>query len=805
MKLNQNWLYNYLPLKLNTTELSDILTQIGLEVEEIYEFDFYKGGFKNVIVAEVISITNHPNQNHLKVVKLNIGTKQIAQVVCGSPTIAMHQLVAFAQPGAILFNYKQEEILIEGKLINGVDSLGMICSEFELGISDFKADILKLSPQNAKPGQELASIYVPRQDTILNLNITANRSDALSYIGIATELAAFLNHNGHLYQLQNIYHSKLNLIPEIKNFKIIVEHQTDCPRYVGMRIDRVKVHPSPEWLKAKLLSVGVNPINNIVDITNYILLETGQPLHAFDADKIHGDSIFVKRFPEGFIFKTLDGVDRQLKETDIMIADCNGPLCMAGVYGGIDSGITVNTTSIFIESACFNPINIRQTSFAHQLRTEAAQRFEKKIDISNCKKALQRACQLIVELAGGDCSLIEDLYPNPAPQKEITLKYAFFKKIAGFDLNPEKIKSILAALNFEIIVNNFEFIHVRVPFAKTDVEFPADLVEEILRIYGFNAIPTVNKDLKFSLSNLPEHKIEKNIYQKISNYLVGEGFFEIWTNSLISAEHLAPFQKENAIFLENSLSNEHNVLRTSLLESGLAVIEYNLRRQQHHLKLFEFGQIYNKSSNQYNQEKHLALFITGNQFERHWKTTNNAVDIFDLKGYVQGIISILKIPNIFLDYSAETGAVNIFSNQTVIGEIKILTQSDLKHFLIKQPVFYAFLYVKKLVELSHFSHLTFQKIPRFPAIERDLSLIINKNCFYEKIHEIINKIKPELLKNFSVFDLFENNKIGIDKKAIGLNFMFQHDERTLKDSEIDDIMKSIQNYLIRNLPAEIRI
>ncbi|MCX8481562.1 MAG: phenylalanine--tRNA ligase subunit beta, partial [Sediminibacterium sp.] len=599
MKISYNWLLDYIPFKLNKDELSLVLTSIGLEVESIHYFEKYTGGLEGLVVGKIIEINPHPESDKLKVTQVFISDTLTLQIICGATNIEVGQNVAIAMDGTTIYPTNGKAQKIQAILIKGVDSLGMICAGYEIGVDNNKSGVLILN-QDIKPGTLLKDIFIQYTDWIFEIGLTPNRMDANYHYGVAIDLYAYFLHHNEEYKLKQIYNVKLPNTLEKYPISIHIENNKDCSRYVGIYISDVQIKESPTWLQNNLLSIGLKPINNIVDITNFILHETGQPLHAFDADKIMGNKIIIKNFPTNTKFTTLDGIERNLLSTDLMISDEQKPICMAGIYGGLDSGITAHTKSVFLEAAFFNPIAIRKSATNHNLRTDASAHFEKGIDISNCKNALIRAAQFIQEMAGGNLSIIEDIYPNPVPPTTINLSYSFVKKLSGNNFHPQKIKDLLKSLQFDILIDKTDLLQVGVPFSKMDIKNQADLVEEIIRIDGINNIP-IQKSIKI-ISQVEQINYSEKIIEKIETFLVGNGFSEIITNSLTNSKYYNDYQLDVCVKLLNSVSTELNILRPTLLETGLEVVSYNLNRQQSNLKLFEVGKVYSSFQQNYNEK-----------------------------------------------------------------------------------------------------------------------------------------------------------------------------------------------------------
>jgi len=662
--------------------------------------------------------------------------------------------------------------------------------------------------EDAKVGLDAAEYFQPYEDWIYELGITPNRMDAMSHWGVAKDVCAYLNH-----------HDKKDMKPKLptsNGFKIenkslpisvSVENEKACQRYSGVSITGVTIKESPVWLQKKLKSIGLRPINNIVDITNFIQHETGQPLHAFDADEIKGKKIVVKNLPEGTKFITLDEKERKLSKEDLMICDAEEGICIAGVFGGLHSGVTDKTTNIFLESAWFNPIDIRKTSFRHGLRTDAATRFEKNIDISNTVTVLKRATLLIKELGGGQiASDIVDVYPDPPNKTQVSLKYHYLKKLSGKNYHPDTVKNILNNLGFEILKDGIDEIRVAVPFSKSDISLPADIVEEILRIDGLD-----NIEIPTAITITPsveENYMRHTLKEKVANYFVGLGFHEMMTNSITNAAYFTEEERQPMVKMMNSLSAELNILRPSLLETSLEVVARNLNHKNSNLKLFEFGKGYFTSGpGKYQEIEQVCMVISGITNEQSWKQKGNVTDFYYIKGALN---SVLKLLGINVD-SIDALAVPKFDdhviykvNEEVIAGCGKVTQKILAQFSIKQPVFFALLNWDAVMKLALMQTLSIKELSRFPTVMRDISMVVPKALAYEEVEKSVNKLKLDKLQEVKLFDIFESEKLGTNKKSIAVSFTFLDQEKTLTDKEIDGWMSKIMATLEKELNAEIR-
>ncbi|OQP64822.1 phenylalanine--tRNA ligase subunit beta [Niastella vici] len=809
MTISYNWLHDYLPVTIEPERLSKLLTSVGLEVESLEKYESLKGGLQGLVIAEVLAAEKHPNADKLTVTKVNIGSGDPLQIVCGAPNVAAGQKVVVATVGTTIYPKKGDPLTMKIAKIRGVESYGMICAEDEIGLSDDHAGILVL-PADVKVGTPAAEYFKPYTDYIYEIGLTPNRMDAMSHRGVARDVCAYLSYHDN----QDL---KVKALP-VGDFKtentsvpitVTIENTNACQRYSGVSIANVTVKESPQWLQDKLRAIGQRPINNIVDITNFILHETGQPLHAFDADKITGKKVLVKNLPEGTPFITLDEKERKVNAEDLMI--CNGnsePMCFAGVFGGQHSGVTASTKNIFLESAWFNPVDIRKTSFRHGLRTDAATRFEKNVDISNTVNVMERAALLIKELGGGSiASEVIDVYPNPAKQPQVQLKYAFLTKLSGKSYPAAAVKKILVALGFTIEKESAEEILVSAPFSKPDIHLPADIVEEIMRIDGLD---NVEIPQAITISPSVETDRNKHIYrEKTANYLVGLGFNEIFTNSITNAAYFDEQELSTAVKLLNNLSADHNIMRPSMLQTGLEAIAHNLNRKNNDLRFFEFGKTYSTSGpGKYSEHEHVCLYITGQVTEDAWKGKGTTADIFYGKGIVARILQLTGISRASFAPRAEGGnlvnALQVTINKDVVAELGVVTSQELKRFDIKQPVFYADLDFELLLKYISATSIKAKELPRQLPVRRDLAMVVPKSLPFADVESTVKKVKLDKLQSIQLFDIFESEKLGADKKSLAVSFTFLDEEKTPTDKDIDGMMNKIMNALETNLQAEIR-
>ena len=805
MTISYKWLSEYLPVCVEPERLSRILTSVGLEVEKMETYEEVKGGLKGLVIGEVLHTEQHPNADKLKLTKVNVGGSEPLQIVCGAPNVAAGQKVIVATVGTTIYPISGDPLTMKVAKIRGSESYGMICAEDEIGLGSSHGGIMVL-PASVKVGLKADEYFNPHSDVIYEIGLTPNRMDAMSHWGVARDVCAYLTH-----------HDKKDLKPVLPstNFKVdkatldisvTIENNGACKRYSGVCIANVKVQESPKWLQQRLKSIGVRPINNIVDITNFIQHETGQPLHAFDYDAINDHRVVVKTMAEGTSFVTLDEKERKLSSDDLMICDSRNPMCIAGVFGGLHSGVTEKTSNIFLESAYFDPVFIRKTSFRHGLRTDAATRFEKNIDISNTLHVAKRAAVLIKEIAGGTiASEMVDIYPEPEPKKEVAIKYHFLKKLSGKNYHPDTVKKILESLGFTIAREGVDALAVEVPHHKPDVSLPADIVEEIVRIDGLDniEIPTT---ISISPSIEQNYKAEM-LKEKMSNILAGLGFTEILTNSITNSSYFSDEELRTSVRLLNNLSNDLNILRPSMLHTALEVIAFNINRKNNDLKFFEFGKTYSITTvGHYAENNHLCLYITGQLSENHWKGKTKPTDIFYVKGIAEGVLASLGVNHDAFDAittgELQSGLSLQLNGEKILAIGRVHTQLASK-FDIKQPVFFADFHWDAILKYAA-KQVQFREIPKYPSVERDLAMVVPKSMMYKEISERIDKLRLSKLKDVKLFDVFESEKLGAGKKSMAINFTFRDEEKTLTDKEIDSLMTKIMATLEKDLNAEIR-
>lgn len=808
MTISYNWLSEYLPAVIEPDRLSKILTSLGLEVESLEEYEELKGGLKGLVIGEVLECSQHPNADKLKLTKVSVGSGEPLKIVCGAPNVAVGQKVVVAPVGATIYPKNGAPVTMKLAKIRGEESYGMICAEDEIGLSENHAGILVL-PANVKAGTPAATWFQPYTDWVYEIGLTPNRMDAMSHLGVARDVCAYLTHHDKKdIRVKAPYNNSFKPGNNSLPIAVSIENKNACQRYSGVTISGVTVKESPVWLQHKLKAIGVRPINNIVDITNFVLHETGQPLHAFDAEQVAGKKVVVKNLPEGTPFITLDEKERKLAADDLMICNSHEPMCIAGVFCGIKSGITATTSNIFLESAWFNPVDIRKTSFRHGLRTDAATRFEKNTDISNTVNVLKRAALLIKELAGGTISSdIVDIYPDKKEKVQVQLKHHYLKKLSGKKYHQDTVKDILVALGFEIVKEGIDDIWVAAPYSKPDIHLPADVVEEIMRVDGYD-----NIEIPSSITITPSVDTDGNkfiYHEKTANYLAGLGFNEILSNSITNSAFYSTEELSGAVKMLNSLSAELNTMRPSMLETGLQSVAHNLNRRNYNLRFFEFGKTYRQNGpGNYEEKEQLSLYITGQTTTDAWKGKGINSDFFYLKGAVERIFNLLGWNNIVftpanhpkLDYCSE-----IVINDLTVAVLGGVNQKTLGVFDVKQAVWFADIHWTTVLQLlGKKAAIKAVELPKQLPVQRDLALVVPKSTAYQTLEKTIQKIKLEKLQGMQLFDVFESDKLGKDKKSLAVSFSFLDDEKTLTDKEIDAMMNKIMTAMETELQAEIR-
>ena len=806
MTISYNWLSEYLPIKIEPEKLSKILTAIGLEVESLEKYETVKGGLLGLITAEIVQCENHPDADNLKITKVNTGN-EVLQVVCGAPNAAVGQKVILAKAGTTIYPVNGEQLTLKKIKIRGAESNGMICAEDEIGIGRSHEGILVL-PADTIVGLPASSLFEIYDDFIFEIGLTPNRMDAMSHVGVAKDVCAWLSHHDQKGSTAILpYKNNFKTDGTISPIKVLIENQEGCKRYSGISIYNITVTDSPKWLQQKLQSIGIKSINNIVDITNFILHESGQPLHAFDADKIAGNTIIVKNLVNGTTFITLDDKERKLISSDLIICNAIQPMCIAGVYGGKESGVSAVTKNIFLESAWFNPQSIRKTSLHHGMRTDAATRFEKGVDISNTLTVLKRAAQMIVEICGGELKGdVVDVYPSPAPRVSVGLKYHYLKKLSGKNYHGDTIKNILNALGFEILKEGMDEILVNVPFSKPDILIPADIAEEIMRIDGYD-----NIEIPSSISISPSNDAASDsstLREKTSNQLTGLGFSEIFTNSISKSAYYDEAVLMHSVKMINNLSEDLNIMRPSMLPTGLEVIAHNINRKNTDLLLFENGKTYSVAGNEkFEEQKHLCLYVSGDIKQASWNKKAEKADYFFLKSVCEKILLATGVPEINIeehnDESFELSSLIKFKNKT-IGQLGMVSEKKLKIFGIKQPVLYADMFWDELMATRKDKMFLYTEVSRFPPVQRDLALVLSKEISYNQLKKTITSLNIPQLQSIKLFDVFESEKLGIGKKSMAVNFTFMDKTKTLTDKEIDEMMAKLIEVCKKMLNTEIR-
>ncbi|WAC02110.1 phenylalanine--tRNA ligase subunit beta [Lacinutrix neustonica] len=807
MKISYNWIKQFLKIDWTREQTSELLTDLGLEVEGIDTYQSVKGGLEGVIIGEVLTCIPHENADKLKVTTVNIGTETL-QIVCGAPNVAVGQMVPVATIGTTLYTEAGEAWTIKKGKIRGEESHGMICAEDELNLGQSHEGIMVL-PKDTLVGTPASSLFNIENDQVFEIGLTPNRADAMSHFGVARDLKAGFLHKDVNLELITPSVSAFNVNNRTLKIDVQVEDKALAPRYCGVTISGVKVGDSPAWIQHRLKAIGLSPKNNIVDITNYVLHELGQPLHAFDAHKITGNKIEVKTLKKGTKFTTLDGIERTLHEDDLMICDAEKPLCIAGVFGGIHSGVTENTVNIFLESAYFNPVSVRKTAKRHALNTDASFRFERGIDPNITEYALKRAALLIQDIAGGEItSDIFDAYPTKIEDFQVHISFDKVTKLIGQEIPKETIKSILWSL--EIKVNNVTEtgLGLTIPAYRNDVQREADVIEEILRVYGYNNIETTTK-LNASISNASKFEDYK-LQNIVGNQFVAQGFYEIMANSLTSPNYIAlseQLKEEHNVSMLNPLSNDLSVMRQSLLFSGLEAISYNINRRKTDLKFFEFGKTYHDYNGTREEYKHLTLFVTGNKLEERWTAPSENTSFFYLKGTVESAlerlgISRFKTASVKNDLFSE--GLQLSQGKLVLVDFGIVKQKALKHFGISQEVFFADFNWDNIIEVAKRNKIKFTPIPKYPEVRRDFALLINETVTFDEINTIAKQTEKQLLKNVTLFDVYQGKNLPAGKKSYAVSFTFQDEHKTLTDKAIDKVMHKLQSNFENKLGAELR-
>lgn len=820
MNISYNWLKEYIDFRLSPEELADALTSIGLEVGTVEEVESIRGGLRGIVIGKVLTCVEHPNSDHLHITTVDLGNGEPTQIVCGAPNVAAGQTVVVATVGTTLYD-GDNEFSIKKSKIRGVESFGMICAEDEIGIGTSHDGIIVLN-EEVKPGTPAAEYYNLKSDWLIEVDLTPNRVDAASHYGVARDLSAWLACHAEPSQLHR---------PSVEAFAtdrpdgavaVEVDDYEACPRYSGVTIRNIKVGESPEWLKNYLSAIGQRPINNIVDITNFILLGMGQPLHCFDVDKIDGGKIVVRKCKQDTPFTTLDGVERKLDERDLMICNADKPMCIAGVFGGLDSGVTESTTSIFLESAYFNPTSIRKTARRHGLSTDASFRYERGTDPNITMYCLKLAALMVKELAGGEiCGEPVDIYPKEIKPYPVTLRYDYLNALVGKDIPSEKVDSIVKSLEMEIVNHSDNSIDLLVPTYRVDVQRPCDVVEDVLRIYGYNNVD-FSRNLRASLSFKTITDSSNELRELISNQLTATGFNEILNNSLTAESYYEGLTDEHhaPVKLLNPLSNDLNVMRMSLLFGGLEVIEHNVNRRDADLMLYEFGKIYSRDLSiestaenpiaPYTETERLGLWLTGNIRSGNWARPEEKATFFDMKAIVANIFARLGINGKEIELKPVkspfySNAVEIATRSgKQLGTLGIVAKAMLKRCDVKQEVIYADLDWNALVKLAVKKKVTYAPLPKTHPVKRDLALLLDEAVTMAQVEKIVRDSEKKLLRGVELFDVYQGKNLEPGKKSYAISITLQDDEKTLQDKQIEAVMGKITANLQKQLGASLR-
>ena len=815
MNISYKWLKEYVDFDLTAQQVCDALTSTGLEVDALEEVQSIKGGLKGLYVGKVLTCEAHPNSDHLHVTTVDLGKGEPSQIVCGAPNVAAGQKVIVADLGCVLYDGDQEFVIKKSKL-RGVESNGMICAEDEIGVGTSHDGIIVL-PEDAVVGTPAAEYYHLESDWLIEVDITANRADGLSHWGVARDLYAWLKSNGYETQLHRPDCSKFKVDNNDLPIEVVIENQEACKRYACVSVTGCEVKESPDWLKNKLTTVGLRPINNIVDITNYIMMAYGQPLHTFDADMVKGHKIVVKTMPEGTPFQTLDGEEHKLSDRDLAICNAEDPMCIAGVFGGKGSGTYETTRNVVLESAYFHPTWIRKSARRHGLSTDASFRFERGVDPNGTIYALQQAAILCQELAGGKVSMeVCDVYPEPMKNAVVELNYEYVHNLVGKTIPVETIKAICESLEMKVLGETAEALTLEIPAYRVDVTRPCDVVEDILRIYGYNnvEIPT---QLKGSLVIKGDEDMKHKLANLVSEQLVGEGFNEILNNSLTKAAYYG--ENDTLVRIMNPLSSDLNVMRQTLLFGGLESIQHNVNRKRQNLRFFEFGNIYtfdpvkqndDDPMQAYKEQYHCGLWVTGKRVEGSWAHANEDSTFYELSAYVENILRRIGVkPGMIVRKNSENA---IFSAGLTIEnrggkkliEMGIISKKLQKQFGLDNPVYYAELNWTALMKVIKKNEVLYTEISKFPAVSRDLALLVDNTVEFAQIEQIARQTEKKLLKKVELFDVYEGDKLPAGKKSYAVNFILQDEEKTMGDKQIDAIMQKLIANLKKQLNAELR-
>ena len=815
MNISYKWLKEYVDFDLTAQQVADALTSTGLEVDALEEVQSIRGGLKGLYVGKVLTCEAHPNSDHLHVTTVDLGKGEPSQIVCGAPNVAAGQKVIVADLGCVLYDGDNEFVIKKSKL-RGVESNGMICAEDEIGIGNDHSGIIVL-PEDAVVGTPAAEYYNLESDWLIEVDITANRADGLSHWGVARDLYAWLKSNGYETSLHRPDCSEFKVDNHDLPIEVVIENQEACKRYACVSVTDCEVKESPDWLKNKLTTVGLRPINNIVDITNYVMMAYGQPLHTFDADMVKGHKIVVKTMPEGTPFQTLDGEEHKLSDRDLAICNAEEPMCIAGVFGGKGSGTYETTKNVVLESAYFHPTWIRKSARRHGLSTDASFRFERGVDPNGTIYALQQAAILCKQLAGGKISMeVCDVYPEPMKNAVVELSYEYVHNLVGKEIPVDTIKSICESLEMKVLNETAEGLTLEIPAYRVDVQRPCDVVEDILRIYGYNnvEIPT---QLKSSLVIKADEDRKHKLQNLVSEQLVGAGFNEILNNSLTKTAYYEG--KKNVVKIMNPLSSDLGVMRQTLLYGGLESVEHNVKRKNANLKFFEFGNCYffdeekenpENPMQAYKEENFMGIWVTGKRVEGSWAHPNEDSTYYELAAYVQTILNRIGLKQGATvqkkseneDFSAGIVIENRGGKKLI--EMGVLSKKLLKQFDLQQPVYFAELNWTQLMKATKKNEVTFTDIPKHPAVSRDLALLVDNNVEFAQIEQIARQTEKKLLKKVELFDVYEGDKLPAGKKSYAVNFILQDAEKTMNDKQIDAIMQKLIANIKKQLNAELR-
>lgn len=812
MKISVNWLKDYIDFRGTTEELDKLLTNTGLEVEGVERTDSVPGGLQGLVIGEVLTCEKHPNADRLNVTTVDVGEDEPYAIVCGAPNVAVGQKVVVALPGTMLYPTDGEPFKIKKGKIRGEVSNGMICAEDEIGLGKGHDGIMVLEGDVA-PGTDARAYFNPETEETLEIGLTPNRADAASHIGVARDLVALSKINPELGNLMVKWPdvSSFEEGPKTDKIKLSVEDTDACPRYCGILLENVKVEESPEWLKKKLISIGLSPINNVVDITNFVLHEMGQPLHAFDAGKIGTGEVKVKCLPNGTKFVTLDGEERELHGEDLMICDGDSPMCIAGVLGGLNSGVSGETTSVFLESAYFKPVSVRKTAKRHGLNTDASFRFERGIDPEITVYALKRAALLIQELAGGvTASPILEHYPNKLEGFEVTLNLDRLNALAGTTIEPEVVEAILEGLDIKIVSKNNRTIGLAVPAYRVDVQREADVIEEVLRIYGFDNIPLPDK-MAISITHSDEVNRD-SLVNRVSDYLVSKGFLEGMSNSQTKREHYEnhfAFKPEAAVEMLNPLSREYTVMRQSFIHNAMAAVAYNGNRQYNDIKLFEFGKTYVKYSGGTDEHFKLALTVTGDLLPESWRMPDEAADFYFLKGILEGLLTHLGISLKALTLKDEVPAyfdsgLTLKLGKQELGYLGKVNTGMTKEYGARSEVFFAELSMELLIQHSGTRKITHKPVPKFPKVRRDLALLLPADVKFDALEKTAYQTEKGLLKEVNLFDVYTGKNLPEGMKSYAMSFVLRDENKTLTDKHVDKVMEKLFKRFQTEYKAELR-